>query len=77
MRNKGLSIFLMILFYLASCKKEDSGINPSPPLTPETIYFPPLSGTAWESNTPASLGWNETERNNLYAYLQQKETKAF
>jgi CubicO group peptidase (beta-lactamase class C family) len=41
------------------------------------VYFPPIGGTTWETVTPASLGWNETELNNLYTYLQQKNTKAF
>ena len=51
----------------------------TPPVTPPstTLYFPPTSGTTWETTTPASLGWNETELNNLYTYLQQKNTKAF
>ncbi|MFZ4057822.1 MAG: serine hydrolase domain-containing protein, partial [Ferruginibacter sp.] len=48
---------------------------PTPPVTP--LYFPPTSGSTWDNVTPASLGWNETELNNLYTFLQTKNTKAF
>ena len=66
--------FSIILF--SSCQKEDNNENPLTP-TPASLYFPPLSGTEWQSSTPASLGWNETELNNLYSFLEQKNTKAF
>jgi CubicO group peptidase (beta-lactamase class C family) len=41
------------------------------------MYFPPLSGTEWQTSTPASLNWNTAKLNELYTYLQQKNTKAF
>ncbi len=41
------------------------------------MYFPPVSGSTWETSPPAALGWNETELNNLYTFLEQKNTKAF
>ena len=60
---------------LLSCKKD--GDKKPDPIASETVYFPPIGNTTWETKTPATLGWNETELNNLYAYLQQKNTKAF
>ena len=42
-----------------------------------TLYTPPNNTTIWETVSPATLNWNETELNNLYTYLQQKNTKAF
>jgi CubicO group peptidase (beta-lactamase class C family) len=74
MRNYTLLFVLYLLFFL-SCKKESSSNDPSP--TPNALYFPPLTGTTWETTTTASLGWNETQLNDLYAFLQQKNTKAF
>jgi CubicO group peptidase (beta-lactamase class C family) len=41
------------------------------------MYFPPINSTDWQTVSPSSLAWNETELNNLYPYLQQKNTKAF
>ncbi|MBK6936253.1 MAG: serine hydrolase [Chitinophagaceae bacterium] len=68
-----MAIFFRFTAFL-SCAKDD---NPDNPPVPETIYFPPVSGTEWQGTTPASLGWNETALSNLYIYLQQKNTKAF
>ena len=65
---------LFIFSFLISCKK---GIEPIPDSNLSTIYFPPIGGNTWQTATPASLGWNETELNNLYPYLDSKGTKAF
>lgn len=43
----------------------------------QTLYFPPSSGNAWESITPASLGWNEANIPDLYNYLETNNSKAF
>ncbi len=72
-------IFAISLLFLSvsSCKKKEN--NPPidiPPVQP-VMYFPPASGTDWQTITPASLNWNTTELNNLYTYLQTKNTKAF
>jgi CubicO group peptidase (beta-lactamase class C family) len=64
------------LAILASCKKETKDPLPTDPL-PESMYFPPTGSKEWQTTSPTTLGWNETELNNLYAYLQNKNTKAF
>jgi CubicO group peptidase (beta-lactamase class C family) len=58
---------------LSACQKGTDTNDPA--VTP--LYFPPVSGTEWQTHTPASLSWNETALNDLYAYLQSKNTKAF
>ncbi|RYF81216.1 MAG: serine hydrolase, partial [Chitinophagaceae bacterium] len=70
-----LFFFVITALILFSCKKEAAPVD-APPVTP-SMYFPPIGSTGWEITTPASLNWNETELNNLYTYLQQKNTKAF
>jgi CubicO group peptidase (beta-lactamase class C family) len=69
----GLILFSMICFF-ASCKKQASSNPPNPD---NSIYFPPISGNTWETQTPSSLGWNTTALNNTYQFLEQKHTKAF
>lgn len=67
----------LIICAFVSCKKQS---NPEPeptPAPPASLYFPPVGSTTWESTSPSSLSWNETELNNLYTYLQQKNTRAF
>ena len=72
---KKLLILFVITGTLSSCDK-DKGDGSIPPAN-TSLYFPPVSGTEWQSLTPASQGWNETQLNDLYTYLQSKNTKAF
>lgn len=74
-----LSMLLAACLILSCSKSSDnnSNPNPNPTPTPTALYFPPLTGSTWETTTAASLGWNETLLNDLYTYLQQKNTKAF
>lgn len=64
---------VLILTFLVSCEKSE---NPDPAPV-ETTYFPPVSGTEWQTTSPGSLGWSENSLNDLYTYLQTKNTKAF
>lgn len=43
----------------------------------QPLYFPPLTGSTWESVSPASLGWCEDRLDTLYTYLEDENTKAF
>ncbi|HLG40244.1 MAG TPA: serine hydrolase [Chitinophagaceae bacterium] len=76
MRNYSFLVLLLLLFFLSCQKGGENNSNTNPPPATD-MYFPPVSGTEWQTTTAASLGWNETELNNLYTYLQQKNTKAF
>lgn len=40
-------------------------------------YTPPLTGTQWDTLSPASLGWCEDGIDSLYTYLELKGTKSF
>ena len=70
-----LFFFVITALIFFSCKKEAAPVDATP--VAPSMYFPPVSSTGWETTTPASLNWNEAELNNLYTYLQQKNTKAF
>jgi CubicO group peptidase (beta-lactamase class C family) len=67
--------FFSIIILLSSCSK-NSTPDPVPPVS-NTIYFPPISGTEWQTTTPASLSWSQTQLDDLYTYLQTKNTRAF
>ncbi len=70
-----LTAFFIALTTAGCIKSNELRPDVSPPET--TIYFPPATGTAWETTPPAALGWNENGLENLYLFLQQKGTKAF
>jgi CubicO group peptidase (beta-lactamase class C family) len=66
-------IFLLIISCsLFSCKKSNTSPDPIPIPTPETYYYPPLSGDTWETKTAASLGWNETKLQEAFDYASTK-----
>lgn len=76
------TLFLLLSFYLislltVSCKKGED-VNPSSGTdTNNNLYFPPLNADTWETTTPQSLGWNTNNINDLYTFLEQKNTRAF
>jgi CubicO group peptidase (beta-lactamase class C family) len=42
------------------------------------MYFPPVNGSsAWDTVSPATLGWCADRIDTLYTYLDQQDTKAF
>jgi len=43
----------------------------------QKLYFPPLTGSDWDTVSVASLGWKADSIAPLYAFLQQKNSKAF
>ena len=43
----------------------------------QALYFPPITGTTWDTTSPQSLGWCQTRIDSLYNYLQAKNTKSF
>lgn len=43
----------------------------------QTLYFPPTTGTNWDTMQPATLGWCPERIDTLYDYLQRSNTKAF
>ena len=43
----------------------------------QQLYFPPLTGSTWETISPSSLGWCTDQIDSLYRFLDQKNTKAF
>lgn len=46
-------------------------------LRSQSLYFPPLTGNAWDSIRPADVGYCQPRIDSLYNYLQAKDTKSF
>ena len=64
---------LIILFVLGivSCKSNDNE-NQN-----ESNYFPPLNSNLWETQSASDLQWNTANEQDLFNYLEGKETKGF
>lgn len=41
------------------------------------LYFPPKTGTAWQTKAPSELGFCPERIDSLYAFLEDKNTKSF
>lgn len=67
-------IKIIILLFVFSCNRKGSTLQDT---GSTSLYFPPTGTNEWQTTSPASLGWNETELNDLYPYLLSKNSKAF
>jgi len=43
----------------------------------QSLYFPPLAGTTWDTISPLSLGWCPDKIDTLLNYLEDGNSKAF
>ncbi|MEM0575490.1 serine hydrolase domain-containing protein [Flavobacterium polysaccharolyticum] len=69
---KYLPLLLLSLLFVGCDKGDDTPQNPT-----EAFYFPPTTGSTWETKSIASLGWNQSAVQPLKDYLAQKNTKSF
>lgn len=67
--------FLFFIVALQACKK-DPPSDPAP-TAPTSMYYPPAGSTAWETVDPALNNWNTSSLNDLYSFLEVKNTKGF
>ncbi len=72
MKNRIYYFAIFILFICCSSENQNT-----PAVVEETIYFPPLSGTTWETKTISDLRWKQTAVQPLLDYLELKNTKGF
>ncbi|KPM31588.1 Beta-lactamase [Croceitalea dokdonensis DOKDO 023] len=72
------AILFCFLFFCLGCSSEtDDNQNPEEEQTETNLYFPPNESAEWENSSPASLGWDGSQEENLREFLDQNDTKAF
>ncbi|HNN31700.1 MAG TPA: serine hydrolase [Chitinophagaceae bacterium] len=70
MNSIRLTILLLPFVFLLSCKKQtDTSTN--------TLYFPPYSGTQWDTMSITEAGFNASKLQPLKDYLAITNTKSF
>ena len=64
---------MIAVFLFAGCKKSSNGIIPVPaPIPgPESYYYPPLTGSDWQTKTALSVGWNEAKLQDAFDYAHR------
>lgn len=63
---KGCRLFLVFVLSLTTINSQA-----------QNLYFPPTSGTTWESISPQTFNWCSDRIDSLYTYLDSNNTKAF
>ena|SRR6218665_852701 len=70
---KKLILFLVAAVTFLSCSNTDDAAATEKP----TLYFPPLTGTIWETKSITDLQWNPDALQPLLDYLENKHSKSF
>jgi CubicO group peptidase (beta-lactamase class C family) len=66
-------LLLFTLVLLSACNSSDETIF----IPLEGTYFPPLTGTTWETTNAATLQWDAQKITELQMFLEVNETRAF
>jgi CubicO group peptidase (beta-lactamase class C family) len=66
-------LFLFAVLFINCSSDEDKPED----VAAETMYFPPMEGTSWETIPVSDLNWNLNELPELLDYLEEKNTKGF
>ena len=67
---------ILIAILLTGCSKDSSESEPIT-VPAENMYFPPITGTNWETKSIADLKWNQAAVQPLLDYLELKHSKSF
>ncbi len=62
---------------LISCNSNETISEPIINPIIESIYFPPFTGTSWDTKSITDLNWKQSAVQPLLDYLQLKNTKSF
>jgi len=71
---KKLLLIIVCLPAALGCTDQNDTASQTPV---NAMYFPPLTGTNWETTSAESLNWNTIALPDLYSYLDTNNSKAF
>ncbi|WP_375239140.1 serine hydrolase domain-containing protein [Aurantibacter sp.] len=69
-------LVLILVVSLLNCSNEEEIITTTSS-GDESTYFPPINSNEWETKSPESLNWNTSNLNDLYTFLEEKNSKSF
>lgn len=75
--RKQITIVLLLLPFFIACSSSENLAVTIPQTPSQAMYFPPLTGNAWETKSISGLGWNQSAVQPLFDYLNLKHTKGF
>lgn len=71
-----MHLFFLLVF-LVSCSSDDADSDETPAPSSVSMYYPPTTGSTWETQSITSLGWNQNAVQPLKDFLNEKHTKSF
>ncbi|MCH2193670.1 serine hydrolase [Kordia sp.] len=72
------TLFFLVLFLNCSSEAVDEILEEErPTIVDDSLYFPPLNSSTWETKAIAELNWNTDQLQPLLTYLEEKNTKSF
>ncbi|MCC5928720.1 MAG: beta-lactamase family protein [Cyclobacteriaceae bacterium] len=71
---KSLNPILLLILLMAGCSKDDVTKRVT---DDNSLYFPPNTADEWSATGPDELGWNPMAVNDLLAFLESSNTRAF
>ncbi|MDH7444396.1 serine hydrolase domain-containing protein [Aquimarina sp. 2201CG14-23] len=84
MKTLVISFLFLLIPLMFSCSSDNEIIEevvieePDPDTTDQnTLYFPPINSSLWETTSIENLNWNGNAEQPLYDFLEEKNTKAF
>ncbi|SDJ67203.1 serine hydrolase domain-containing protein [Flavobacterium noncentrifugens] len=85
--KKSSFLFIAAVAFLGCSSSDDTVATASTPIVvppvivpeehSESMYFPPMAGTDWETKSITDLSWNQTAVQPLLDYLELKHSKSF
>ncbi len=74
--KKTFLLLLPIVSFMACSSDEPTPVN-TLPIPTESMYFPPIGSSVWETKSISDLKWNQSAVQPLKDYLALKNTKSF
>lgn len=72
---KSILLAFLLIISSTSCSNDDSTTENTEEIT--ELYFPPISGNSWETESAENLDWNISQLPDLLNYLEVNNTRAF
>ena len=73
-----LKIFWVALIIFGCSTSDDSNPTPNPiPPFDETLYFPPINSSTWETESLNDLNWDSNALTDLLTFVEEKNSESF
>ena len=71
------TFYLLFFLLVSNCSTVETISQDDTEPEIESVYFPPLNNTTWETKSISDFNWNENHLQPLLDFLEEKNTKGF